>query len=168
MAFFLSTYTNKVDKKGRVSVPASFRSAISKASATASSSVDANNSAATLVLFTPTNFRCIEGSDAAFLEQLSDNLYGEFGPFDEEQTAVATAFLGGARELTSDPEGRVMLPPAMREAAGIGQQATFVGLGRKFQIWDSVAYEAHQCEQLKLAAKATPNLSPFNKGGNNG
>ena len=156
MAFFLSTYTNKVDKKGRVSVPASFRNAVSK-------SVFSG-----VVLFAPTNFKCIEGADIAFLEQLSDNLYGEFRPFDEEQTVVATALLGGAKELTFDPEGRIMVPPAMREAAGIGAQATFVGLGRKFQIWDSEAYEIHHPEQLKVAARTTPKLSPFNKGGNGG
>lgn len=152
MAFFLSTFTNKVDKKGRVSVPAAFRNAV------------ANSHFPGVVAYKPLNLPCIEGADISFLEQLSDQLYGDFGPFDEEQMSVATAILGGASQLAFDPEGRVMLPSGFRDEAGIESQVTFVGLGRKFQIWDAAAYELHKEKQLKLAAQTAPKLSPF-KGG---
>lgn len=152
MAFFLSTFTNKVDKKGRVSVPAPFRNAV------------ANSHFPGVVVYRPLNLPCIEGADISFLEQLSDQLYGDFGPFSEDQMSVATAILGGANQLAFDPEGRVMLPADVREAAGIEGLVTFVGLGRKFQIWDAAAYEAHKEQQLKIAAETAPRLSPFGGG----
>lgn len=153
MAFFLSTFKNKVDKKGRVSVPAPFRSAV------------AAGHFPGVVVYRPLNLPCIEGADMSFLEQLSDRLYGDFGPFNPDQMSVATAILAGASQLQFDPEGRVMLPAELREFAGIDGAATFVGLGRKFQIWDTAAYEAHQKEQLALASETAPNLPPFGGGG---
>lgn len=153
MAFFLSTFKNKVDKKGRVSVPAAFRTAV------------AGSHFPGIVVYRPFNLPCVEGADMSFLEQLSDRLYGDFGPFDTDQMSVATAILAGANQLQFDPEGRVMLPSELREFAGIGDYATFVGLGRKFQIWGAEAYEAHKEDQLARAAEAAPNLQPFGGGG---
>ncbi len=101
----------------------------------------------------------------SFLEQLSDRLYGDFGPFNPDQMSVATAILAGASQLQFEPDGRVMVPAELRDFAGIDSAATFVGLGRKFQIWDTAAYEAHQEEQLALASETAPNLPPFGGGG---
>lgn len=101
----------------------------------------------------------------AFLEQLSDRLYGDFGPFNPDQMSVATAILAGSSQLQFDPEGRVMLPSDLREFAGIDGYATFVGLGRKFQIWGAEAYDAHREEQMALASETAPNLPPFGGGG---
>lgn len=152
MAFFLSTFTNKVDKKGRVSVPASFRTAVSASHFPG------------IVLYRPLNLPCIEGSDIDFLEQLSDRLYGDFGPFDPHQMSVATAILAGASQLSFDPEGRIMLPGELKAFAGIDGQATFVGIGRKFQIWNTEAYEAHHAKQMAVAEVTAPKLPPFGGG----
>jgi len=152
VAFFLSTFTNKVDKKGRLSVPAPFRAAVSSSHFPG------------IVLYRPLNLPCIEGADISFLEQLSDRLYGDFGPFDPHQMSVATSILGGAAQLSFDPEGRVMLPNELREFAGIENQATFVGIGRKFQIWDSEAYKGHHAKQLAIAEVTAPNLPAFGGG----
>ena len=152
MAFFLSTFTNKVDKKGRVSIPAPFRNAVAQSSFTG------------VVVYQPFNMPCIEGADISFLEQLSDRLYGDFGPFDPDQMSVATAILAGASQLSFDPEGRVMLPTELKEFAGIDGQATFVGIGRKFQIWAPDAYAQHREEQMALAAQKAPTLPAFGGG----
>ena len=152
MKIFLSTFTNKVDKKGRVSVPAPFRNVV------------ANSHFPGIVVYRSLNFPCIEGADASFIEQLSEQIYGDFSPFSDEQIAVATSVLGGANQLTFDPEGRVVLPPEVRADAGIGDHATFVGLGRKFQIWDADAYVAHKEAQQEQAVKTAPKISPFGGG----
>jgi MraZ protein len=153
VAFFLSTFTNKIDKKGRVSVPSTFRSAVS------------SSHFAGIVLYKPFNLDCIEGSDMSFLEQLSDSLYGDFGPFDPDQMSVATAILAGASQLGFDTEGRVVLPSDFCDFASINGAATFVGIGRKFQIWNPERYEVHKENQLKLAAETAPKLPPFGGGG---
>ena len=152
VAFFLSTFANKVDKKGRVSVPAQFRAAVSASHFPG------------IVLYRPLNLPCIEGSDISFLEQLSDRLYGDFGPFDPHQMSVATAILGGAAQLSFDPEGRVALPSELRSNANIESDATFVGIGRKFQIWASEAYKAHHAKQMAVAEVTAPGLPPFGGG----
>ncbi len=152
MAFFLSTFTNKVDKKGRVSIPAPFRNAVAKSHFSG------------VVVYQPLNLPCIEGADISFLEQLSDRLYGDFGPFDPDQMSVATAILAGSAQLSFDTEGRVMLPAELKEYAGIEGQATFVGIGRKFQIWAPDAFKAHREEQMNIAAKTAPNLPAFGGG----
>ncbi|MCJ9429482.1 division/cell wall cluster transcriptional repressor MraZ [Kordiimonas marina] len=99
-----------------------------------------------------------------FLEQLSDRLYGDFGPFDPDQMSVATAILAGASQLSFDPEGRVMLPNDLKAFAGIDAAATFVGIGRKFQIWNPEAFEAHRAQQMAVAADTAPKLPPFGGG----
>jgi transcriptional regulator MraZ len=153
VAFFLSTFTNKVDKKGRVSVPAPFRAAVSSSDFPG------------IVLYPALNLPCIEGADISFLEQLSDRLYGDFGPFDTKQMAVATATLAAAAQLSFDPEGRIMLPAEMRQQAGVENSVTFVGLGRKFQIWDTESYRVHHAKQMAVAEAIAPNLPPFGGGG---
>lgn len=154
MAFFLSTFTNRVDKKGRVSVPAPFRNAVCAS----------EGAFPGIVIYRPLNLPCIEGADLAFLEQLSDRLYGDFGPFDPDQMSVATAILAGASQLSFDPEGRVMLPAELKAGAGIDDACTFVGIGRKFQIWNPEAFEAHKADQLGRAAEQAPKLPPFGGG----
>ncbi len=152
MALFLSNFTNKVDKKGRVSVPAPFRSAV------------AGGAFPGVVVYRPVNLPCIEGADFSFIEQLSDQLYNSYGPFNDEQMSVATTILGGSSQLSFDPEGRVTLPVELKEFAGVGEQATFVGIGRKFQIWDPAVFAKHQEEQLAKAVHAAPKIPPFGGG----
>ncbi|GHF23080.1 transcriptional regulator MraZ [Kordiimonas sediminis] len=153
MAFFLSTFTNKIDKKGRVSVPSTFRTTV------------AASGSAGIVLYKPMNLECLEGADEAFLVQLSDKLYGDFGPFSPDQMSIATTILGGAKQLGFDPEGRVVIPQDLCEFAGIKDKATFVGIGRKFQIWDPDKFEMHREEQFKIASEKAPGMQPFGGGG---
>ncbi|WCL55442.1 division/cell wall cluster transcriptional repressor MraZ [Gimibacter soli] len=135
-----------------MSVPATFRAAV------------AGGAFPGIVLYRPFNLACIEGADMAFLERLSDQFYDEFGPFNPDQAALTATILAGAVQLAFDPEGRVMLPGEFKEHAGITDTATFVGIGRKFQIWGPEAFEAYQADQFVKAAEAAPKLRPA-KGG---
>ena len=149
MALFLSTFTMKVDKKGRVSVPAPFRAAVD------------GGSFKGVVVYRALKGHFLEGADLAYLEDLSQKIYSDFGPFDDDQMAVATAILAGASQLPFDGDGRVLLPPDLKEFAGIEDQATFAGIGHKFQVWNPAAFEAHKAAQLPLAPKAAAKLTPF-------
>lgn len=149
MALFLSTFENKVDKKGRVSVPASFRTAV------------ATSHFQGIAVYRHLSLPCVEGADISFLEQLSDQLYEDFGPFDTDQLSVATSILAEADQLGFDSEGRVLLPASMKEFMGVGAHATFVGLGRKFQIWAPDRFAEHRQEQRAVAADKITKLPPF-------
>lgn len=149
MALFLSTYENKVDKKGRVSIPASFRSA-----------VDVQNFQG-VALYQHLSLPCLEGADVSFLEQLSEQLYGDYGPFDTDQLSVATMILGASAQLAFDSEGRIMVPASMRDYADIQGQAVFIGLGKKFQVWEPAAFAEHRLQQKEIAAVKVTELPPF-------
>jgi MraZ protein len=69
------------------------------------------------------------------MDELSMRL-DEFDLFSDEQDDLATAIFGEAVPLPFDGEGRVVLPAELMEHAGIVERAAFVGMGRKFQIWD--------------------------------
>lgn len=131
MPLFLSTFVNKIDKKGRISVPASFRAAL------------AGQSFQGIVLFKGTAHLCIEGFDYSTMIELSDRL-DHFDLFSNQQDDLATAIFGEAVQCPFDSEGRIGLPEALIDFAALGESVAFVGLGRKFQIWDVKKYEARR------------------------
>lgn len=128
MALFLSTHINKVDKKGRVSVPAPFRAALT------------GQAFQGVVLFRSNTHGALEGFPWSYMEELSARL-DNFDLFSEEQDDLATAVFGEAVQLPFDSDGRIILPPSLIEHAGLSEGAAFVGLGTKFQIWEPAALE---------------------------
>ncbi len=133
MALFLSTYTNKVDKKGRVSVPASFRSALAE-------QLDRG-----VVLFLSSQHEGLEGFDWAKMNEIGERM-DHYDLFSDDQDDLATAIFGDSVQLSFDGDGRITLPAHLIESAGITDRATFVGMGRKFQIWDPDLFERRREE----------------------
>ncbi len=127
---FLSTYVNKVDRKGRVSVPATFRSTL------------ATNRHPNLVIAFP-SFRLptveCRGSDR--MEEMQERLE-TLEEFSEEYENLSQLF-ADAQPLTIDGEGRVVLPEKLKQHANITTDVAFVGLGAMFQLWDPARYEEH-------------------------
>ncbi len=122
MALFLSTYTNKVDKKGRVSVPAPFRSALS------------SQEFQGIIVFKSSKYDALEGFGMDRMMDMSERL-DTFDMFSNEQDDLASLIFGEARQLPFDGDGRIILPSDLAEFCGITDQAAFVGLGKKFQVW---------------------------------
>ncbi|MGH1375539.1 MAG: division/cell wall cluster transcriptional repressor MraZ [Alphaproteobacteria bacterium] len=133
MALFLSTYMNKVDKKGRVSVPASFRSALGE---------QVNHG---LVVFASSQHSCLEGFDWAKMDEIGDRM-DHYDLFSSDQDDLATTIFGESVQLLIDGDGRMTLPSHLMSAAGITSRATFVGLGRKFQIWSPEMFERRRTQ----------------------
>lgn len=133
MALFLSTYTNKVDKKGRVSVPASFRAALG------------DQVSQGIVVFCSGAHSCLEGFDVAKMEEISARL-DAFDLFSEDQDDLATTVFGESVQLLLDADGRITLPLDLMESAHIVDSATFVGLGRKFQIWSPDQFKIRKAQ----------------------
>jgi MraZ protein len=145
---FLSTYTNRVDAKGRISVPAKFRAVL------------ADQEFQGVVCFPSFTGRCIEGVTMKRMEELSAMIDNDFAPFDETFDAFATSVLADSYELPFDKEGRVLLPDDLLDFAEIGAEATFVGLGKRFQIWQPEAYAAHRAAARERARESRGLLGP--------
>ena len=108
MALFLDSHVHKIDRKGRVSVPAQFRAAL------------INQSYAGVIAFPSFRENCdaIEACGMDRMDQLSESL-DSLDPFSNEQNDMATVIFGAAVQLPFDGEGRIMLPERLLSAAGI-------------------------------------------------
>jgi MraZ protein len=127
---YLSTFVNKVDRKGRVSVPATFRAAV------------ADQSFPGIVVFP--SFRCdaLDASGIRRMEEMRARL-STLDEFSDEEENLSSLF-ADAQPLPFDTEGRIVLPEKLAAHAFITDSAAFVGLGNKFQIWEPGRYAERQ------------------------
>ena len=125
---FLSTYENKLDKKGRVSVPASFRSYLS------------NLGYNGVICYPSFNNQCIEAWPQDRIEKIS-NAIDSLNPFEEKKGYFATSILSESINLQFDSEGRILLSSKLLKHAKIKNSMLFVGQGKTFQIWESAIFE---------------------------
>jgi MraZ protein len=144
MALFLSTFTNKVDSKGRVSVPAQFRASL------------VNKDFSGIVVYESFVNDCIEGCDIERIKKISESI-DNLDPFSEERDAFATTVLGGSVQLSMDSEGRVVLPESLLKTAKIKDSVVFLGKGSTFEIWQPAKFEEYAAK-AKKEAKSKRNL----------
>lgn len=130
MGRFLSTFPGRLDSKGRVSLPASFRAEL-----------EADGYPGVL-LHPALDQPAIEAGGNRLLSEI-DGLIGRFPPYSEARDLMATALLGQAEALRLDPEGRIVLPERFKLHARIGAALVFVGLGAKFRIWAPECFSAY-------------------------
>jgi len=125
---FLSTYENRLDKKGRVSVPASFRSYLS------------NLGYNGVVCYPSFNNQSIEAWPQDRIEKIS-NTIDALNPFEEKKDYFATSILSESINLQFDSEGRISLTSKLLKHAKIKNSMLFVGQGKTFQIWEPTIFE---------------------------
>ncbi|MDB5478632.1 MAG: mraZ family protein [Alphaproteobacteria bacterium] len=148
MALFLSTHTNKVDAKGRVSVPAGFRATL------------AEQAFPGVVLIPSNKFAALEGFDMGMIQEISTRL-DKFDLFSDTQDDLAATIFANATPLGFDDTGRIGIPKELLAHANITDNAVFVGLGTKFQIWEPGAFAARKeqaAAQVQSKGLTIPNL----------
>ena len=133
---FLSTYENKLDKKGRVSVPASYRSHLS------------NLGYNGIICYPSFNYAALEACTQSRIEKLSDTI-DALSPFDEKRDMFATSVLAESINLQFDTEGRVSISSNLLKHARIKSSILFVGQGKTFQIWEPTAFEKFRAQAKK-------------------
>lgn len=126
MGVFTGIQTNKVDKKGRVSVPRTFRALFE------------GETFQGVYVFPSFRQPALEACPEGFMERIVDSLE-DLPLFSDDQDDLSI-IVESAQRLPFDPEGRIVLPDDFREVAGIKDEAAFVGRGRTFQIWAPKAY----------------------------
>ena len=144
MARFTGTYVNKVDKKGRVSVPAPFRATLEALGAP-------------IVNLKPSPDRqALDGVTEAYMDEVQRRL-DAMDLYSPEREALEIREFSETQQLQMDPEGRIILPRHMLDLAGITDSVAFMGMGSRFQIWEPEALKAHQ--QARLAASREMTLA---------
>ena len=118
---FLDTITNKVDAKGRVSLPSDYRAIVKELSTE-------------IVCYRSLTAPCIEGCTEELLEKLATDIENSTDFFSETQDDLTNLIFGDAKRFTFDSTGRIVLTEKLLKHAEIKDNAVFVGKGRKFQI----------------------------------
>jgi MraZ protein len=145
MAVFLSSFANRIDKKGRVSVPASFRAVLGP-------------DAPGIVVFRSLQLEALEGCSIAHLELLSESLEKlDLAP--DVYELIETTIFGGSVQVPFDSEGRIMLPPHLASAVGITDEVAFVGRRKTFQLWNPEKLAAHDAAARSAARAKDISLS---------
>lgn len=128
---FLSTVTNNMDKKGRVSFPAHFRSALKDSQMPA------------VVLFASLKGAYLEGCPVEVFEKRCQAQ-------DDSGLDLETTFLFAESQLVHfDTEGRLSLPKGLLDHAQIINQVSFVGRGRSFEVWNPDAFTVYHAEMRR-------------------
>ena len=125
---FLSTFENSLDKKGRVSVPSSFRAYLN--------SMGYNG----FITYPSFNNTALDACAQNRIEKLSESI-DSLGPFEDKRDYFATSVLSESINLNFDSEGRVSIPEKLLKHAKIKSSIIFVGLGKVFQMWDPNSFE---------------------------
>lgn len=122
---FLGEYQHTLDAKGRVSLPAKFRSEMT------GSVVISKGLEGSLYVFPAEDY-------SAFLQGLLSQ-----DDFDPQLRKVRRYFTSGAVETELDSAGRVTVPPVLREWAGLVKDVTVTGNGTRIELWDSAKWASY-------------------------
>jgi MraZ protein len=147
MKAFTGSFTFKVDKKGRISVPAEYRAILSP------QGDEPGAGAAGILAFPWFDYRAIRACGPELMEKIaatrSPTAVFETAPVDSALISAADMI-----HLPFDGEGRVVLPRDLAEHAGITDSATIVGQMNYFEIWNPATFRTHQAARRALRAPA--------------
>ena len=136
---FMDTILNKVDVKGRVSVPADYRALLEQKKTE-------------LTAFPSFKLPCIECFTSEMMEKIANEMEASFNPFSEEEDDFSNSIFAQAKEFSFDSTGRITLTEKLLSHAKITDQALFVGKGKTFQIWNPRIYEEqNKKRQLRIS-----------------
>lgn len=137
----MDTITNKVDAKGRVSLPSDYRAIVKELSTE-------------IVCYRSLSAPCIEGCLEDSLDKLATEIENSTDFFSETQDNLTNLIFGDAKRFPFDSTGRIVLTEKLLQHAEITDSAVFVGKGRKFQIWNP---ENWAKEEARIRAEVMKN-----------
>ncbi|MBQ9034364.1 MAG: division/cell wall cluster transcriptional repressor MraZ [Alphaproteobacteria bacterium] len=144
---FMDTVINKVDAKGRVSLPSDYRAMVKELSTE-------------IVCYRSLSAPCIEGCLEETLDKLAAEIENATDFFSEAQDNLTNLVFGDAKRFSFDSTGRILLTEKLLKHAQITDLAVFVGKGRKFQIWNP---ENWAKEEARIRAEAMKNRPTLRK-----
>ena len=123
MDLFVSKFVNKLDKKGRVSLPSSFRSVLPK--------TNKNE----IILYKSIKTHSIEGCNVDRINEIAKRI-NTLDFFSEDYDDFSSSIFSEIIYTKIDKEGRFLLPEELKFYANIENEVAFIGQGHFFQIWE--------------------------------
>lgn len=154
---FIGEFSQKVDGKGRMSIPADFRRVLETG--------DPAFSDVTLpqmvVLYGPHLKNCLHVYTIAAMAEIAAGI--EALPRGSEARKMASRLiLGHAWKTEIDRDGRIVLPKERREQIGLDDEAKMIAMGEYFEIWSADTYRAEaDAEVLAFLASQPANFDPM-------
>ncbi|MBR5598573.1 MAG: division/cell wall cluster transcriptional repressor MraZ [Alphaproteobacteria bacterium] len=136
---------NKVDAKGRVSLPSDYRAIVKDLSTE-------------IVCYRSLTSPCIEGCTEELLEKLATDIENSTDFFSEDQDDLTNLIFGDAKRFSFDSTGRIVLTEKLLAHAEIKDNAVFVGKGRKFQIWSEENWAKEEARIREKVKQSRPSL----------
>jgi MraZ protein len=129
MSLFLGTYSPRLDDKGRLILPAKYRAELAEG-----------------LVLTRGQERCLYVFSQAEFERVHEQM--RQAPISSKQARdYIRVFLSGASDEVPDKQGRVTIPQALREYAGLERELAVIGAGTRAEVWDAGAWEAYLAEK---------------------
>lgn len=132
---FFGTFNHAIDAKGRTSLPARFREALAAAGESK------------LVLTQYPHWRAVQALPHSVWKELERKVL-EASPLDARAQRNILRFYSTAHEVDLDVHGRLLVPPALREHAGLAKDVVWVGMGRTMHLFDRSTYEQQMGQDL--------------------
>jgi MraZ protein len=133
LTVFKGTYHHKIDPKGRLPVPAAFRRALGATDTLVVTLLDQ-----CLAAYPPAEWSRLEAQLAAL------------PAFSKPVKALTRLLASRAADCDIDVQGRILLPPLLREAAGIGREAVVIGVLNRFEVWSPEAWGSFLRESERI------------------
>ncbi len=133
-----------IDIKGRIVIPTRYREQLSE-------------SRGSVVLTIDTEEKCLMLYPLPAWEEIENKLV-QLPSFNSAARRIQRLLIGHATELELDSHGRILLPPLLREYAGLSKTAMLVGQGKKFEIWDETHWQERRNQWLSEESNEDPTL----------
>lgn len=131
---FQGSHAINMDPKGRLAVPAKYRDSL------------AESCGGRIVMTAHTQDKCVLlYPEPEWLEILPK--IEALPTFNKAALRAQRLLIGYACSLELDGNGRVLVPPTLREYAGLDKKLMLVGLGKKFELWSEDAFQSSILEQ---------------------
>ncbi|HVP66107.1 MAG TPA: division/cell wall cluster transcriptional repressor MraZ [Anaeromyxobacteraceae bacterium] len=132
---FFGTFQHAIDAKGRTSLPARFREALAAAGESK------------LVLTQYPHWPAVQALPHSVWKELERKVL-ETSPLDARAQRNVLRFYSSAHEVDLDVHGRVLVPPTLRQHAGLAKDVVWVGMGRTIQLFDKAAYDEQMARDI--------------------
>jgi len=137
---FKGTYAHRIDPKGRLPVPATFRRALAQEGAHS-------------VVVTSLD-QCLAAYAPSAWAHLEDQLRA-LPAFSRQVKALTRLLMSRAADCELDVQGRILLPAPLRAGAGLEREALVVGVLNRFEVWSPERWAAFVADSEKLLDDAT-------------
>ena len=127
---FTGAYEHTIDSKGRLSIPAKFREVL----------YGKGDDRVMITNFFIEELRYLDVYPMDAWQRLQEDVQKK-SKFDRRMIVFTTYYIGNASECTVDKQGRILIPPNLRQYANLKKRVVMTGVTEKFRIWDK---ESHQ------------------------